>query len=161
MFVAKLNFLSREINVYKIVYVQNNELQESTYSLSFYEALKSAALYVKSADMRDNKSHKLFILKENSKTGYLEEFYSEIGTSISKDELETILGPLIYVKASAEDNTNVWHGMYTNQNTAIKALPKIALHLKQHKSLLFELTAFSSKEKLGVFDQYGKEVTYD
>ena len=42
----------------------------------------------------------------------------------------------------------------------IKALPKIALHLKQHKSLLFELTTFSSKEKLGMFDQYGKEVAY-
>ena len=66
----------------------------------------------------------------------------------------------ICVNASTEDNINVWHGMYTNQNTAIKALPKIALHLKQHKSLLFELTAFSSKEKLGMFDQYGKEVAY-
>ena len=43
MSAVKLNFLFQEINVYKIVYVQNNELQESTYSLSFYEALKSAA----------------------------------------------------------------------------------------------------------------------
>lgn len=147
--------------MYKIIYIQNNELQEPAYSLSFYEALKTAAVYTQSADIRNDKSHKLFILKEDSKTGYLEEYYTEIGTSVSKEELERTLGPLVHVEASTEDNTNVWHGVYTNQRAAIRALPKIALHLRQHKSLIFELTNLSSREKLGVFDQYGKEITYD
>lgn len=143
--------------MYKVVYWHCNNLQEPSYSLSFYEALKAASAFSKMADtitISNKESMRLLILKENSSIKCIEECYDNSGRSITMNEVADLVGGIYRLRAITARDTCVWSGLFSTKEDALAAIPKIALTIKAGTGCTFEL--YSGAEGLPVYyDKYG------
>lgn len=148
--------------MYKVVYWHCNILQEPSYSLSFYEALKAASAFSRLADtatVSNKESMRLLILKENSSTKCLEECYDRFGRSITIDEVADLIGCVYKLRAVAARDTCIWSGLFSTKEDALSAIPKIALTIKAGIDCIFEV--YSGLDELPVFydnDKYGSAI---
>lgn len=146
--------------MYKVVYWHCNILQEPSYSLSFYEALKAASAFSKIADpivLSNKENIRLLILKENSSIKCIEECYDRFGRSVSIDEAVDLVGGIFKLRALTAGDVCIWSGLFSTKEDALSAIPKIALTIKAGIDCIFEV--YSGLDELPVFyDKYGSAI---